>query len=129
MPHRSDGCRVLLAEPDDAVRDVLTFSLEDAGFLVTPVRSHVEAEAALASGGRTGFRAVLVATDLGPDEQAGWAFAANASRAQPGLGLVYLAGEGREAWQHAAMRGGVLLQKPFSRRELLEALDTVLGST
>lgn len=129
MPHRFDGCRVLLAEPDDAVRDVLAVSLEGAGSVVTPVGTYAAAKAALGSDGGQGFRAILVATDLGAGEQAGWALAASARQTQPGLGIIYLGGEGREAWLHAGLTGSVLLQKPFSRRQLLEALATVLGST
>ena len=115
---------VLVVEDEPSVLMFLEDGLEDRGFAVVSARSGGEALSILGSG----FPeiSVLVADIRIGDGIDGWEIARCAREITPGLPIVYVTGDSAGAWEDQGVTASVLLQKPFTRFELADAIGSVL---
>jgi signal transduction histidine kinase/ActR/RegA family two-component response regulator len=125
---RGRAARVLVVDDEDAVREVLSRYLEDAGYLVLRASSGAEALSLLAA--RRDVDALL--TDLSMPGMDGLALIRSAQDRRPDLPAILLTGFAEDA---AALALGVtiagrisLLRKPVSDTALLDHLDTMLAA-
>jgi signal transduction histidine kinase/ActR/RegA family two-component response regulator len=81
--------RILVVDDDPAVRTIVTWSLQDAGFEVLALERPEEVRAAL---DHRGLSFDLLLTDVRMPEWSGPEVAAHARQVRPGLPVVYLSG-------------------------------------
>jgi two-component system NtrC family sensor kinase len=119
------GALILLAEDEDSLREILRGHLEHAGYRTTSAAS---AEEAL---GRLNTDVQMVISDLHLPGVDGLAFYREVVSRVPVLKRRFLfitAGEMSETARRAAdLDQGRVLQKPFTRQQLLEAVREALG--
>ena len=120
--------RILVIEDDNEVRDYLESVLTRAGHLVI-----------LASNGKEGVEAFakdpadLVVTDIIMPEKDGIETIMDLRRANPNLKVIAISGGGRaepENYLHSARLLGAnrTMKKPFTNKEIIDAIDDLLGS-
>jgi PAS domain S-box-containing protein len=115
--------RVLLVEDEDIVRALLTEQLEHAGHEVVAAGTAVEALRLLEV---RAFDALV--TDVGLPGINGATLADSVRTLHPGLGVILISGyPGDLVGASPSLAGVQLLQKPFTSRELQQALASVLG--
>jgi PAS domain S-box-containing protein len=120
---QSPGGRVLVAEDDEMVRELLIHILNDGGY---------EVEAA--TNGREALRMVaenppdLVLSDLGMPELDGWGLAKAMSERFPQVKLGFITGWGATLDRQQAREAGasLVLAKPFRYEEVLNQVAKVL---
>src|SRR5262245_54041719 len=116
---------ILVVDDDGAVRDVLRFCLERAGYLVTAAAN---ARAALCE--LDHFVPDLVLLDLGLPDVNGLELLHGWRRAERtrGMPIVVVTGRTDERDRITGLRSGAddYIGKPFSRDELLARIDSVL---
>lgn len=113
--------RVLVAEDEDTIRDVIVDIFETHGHEVMQADS--------------GERALQLCAEAAPDllftdvrlagELSGWDVAIQCREANPRIPVIYATG-----YNHAAPRpvsGSIMLQKPFRLERLLEAMKSLTG--
>jgi PAS domain S-box-containing protein len=126
---RPDKPSVLLVDDDAVVRNVLTLSLEDAGYVVLPADCGAAALGRLGSGEPVD---VLV-TDLTMPAMDGLALIRAAQERRPGLPAVLLtgyAGDGATLAVGGAISGTFsLLRKPVSGTQLVDRINALLASS
>ena len=116
--------RILVVDDAATIRDVCAELIRDLGYEVNVVADAAEALARLR---HERFDAVV--TDIVLPAMDGWQLIAAAIREQPMLRLVAMTGAGGEGDRERALALGVpLLQKPFTRVELGDALQEALTS-
>jgi PAS domain S-box-containing protein len=123
---RGLGETVVLAEDEDALRNLLGRVLSGSGYRVIPARSGDEAlEAARSSGGRVD----LLLADLVMPRMGGAELYDALARAQPGLKALFMTGHPDDAGLGGRLvDGGVeLIQKPFTSEDLLGHVRRLLG--
>jgi len=117
---------VLIAEDEDAVRDLASRFLKSAGYRVLAARSGTEA---LEAAQRWGKTIDLLLTDMVMAHMRGPELAGELKRLYPEIKAVYMSG-----YQEFAGRNGEIeetasfVQKPFARENLLRAVAQVLSS-
>jgi PAS domain S-box-containing protein len=123
---RGHGEGVLLVEDDAAVRRLLTKMLAGLGYRVHPVERGAEALSLLQEGGRID---VLLTDVMLPGGMHGTEVARRAQEISPDLCVIYCSGySGRRLGQASGLSADVrLLEKPFRRSVLAEALAAALG--
>ena len=110
----------MLVDDEDSVRDVAAAILERAGYDVVSVDGGAKAIARAPQ-----VRFDLVVLDINMPAPNGWKTLERLAEVQPDLPVLIAAGNTTEA--DAIARGAVgLLQKPYSRRELLDAVAHAL---
>jgi two-component system phosphate regulon response regulator PhoB len=116
---------ILVVDDDTAVRDVLRFCLERAGYLVSAA-----ADARSALGELDHFVPDLVLLDLGLPDLSGLDLLQNWRRTERtrGMPIVVLTGRTEERDRITGLRSGAddYIGKPFSRDELLARIENVL---
>lgn len=120
-PTRSEpvgGARILLVDPGEHTRRVITRMLDSAGHRVTACRDGEEALTVLEQG-----RVDLLLTELVLAGIGGARLIENARQRLPGLAVVVLA----SAEAPRSLDGDPLLVKPFSQTRLLQTVARVLG--
>jgi PAS domain S-box-containing protein len=125
---RRPGMTVLLVEDEPAVSGVARAFLEDLDCRVVEARSGPEALALL----HGGTAADLLFTDvILPGGMTGPEVAAAAVALRPELRVLYASGYAEEALTRVGQldRAVVLLQKPYRKQELVQALDRVMPSS
>jgi CheY-like chemotaxis protein len=116
--------RILVVDDDAAIGDVCAELIRDLGYEVDVVADAVEALARLRN-----ERFDAVVTDIVLPGMDGWQLIAAAIHEQPMLRLVAMTGAGDEEDRERALALGVpMLQKPFTRVELRDALQEALTS-
>lgn len=115
---------VLVVEDDPTVLMFLEEGLDDQGFSVVSARSGGEALNIL--GGGLDPIDVLVADVRIGDGLDGWEIARCAREITPTLPIVYVTGDSAHAWEEQGVPDSLLLQKPFSRTDLVGAITTLL---
>ena len=117
------AARVLLVDDDDALREVLQFQLEDAGYAVTACAGGAAAVAAL-----EGEPPDLILTDLKMPGVGGREVLRAARRAAPQVPVLVVTAFGSVASAVEALRAGAYdyVTKPFPREALLLKLDRAL---
>ena len=116
---------VLIAEDDDAVRDLASRFLEAAGYTVLSAKSGSEA---LASAKRWGKQIHLLLTDMVMAHMRGPNLAALLRGLYPGIKTVYMSGYQDYGARYGEFeQGRLFVQKPFSRDNLLDVIAQALN--
>jgi nitrogen-specific signal transduction histidine kinase/CheY-like chemotaxis protein len=130
-PERPDSPgkpRVMLVDDDAIVRDVLTLSLEDAGYAVHTADGGVAALAWLEQGGRVD----IIVSDLTMPAMDGLTLIRLVQERRPNLPAVLLtgyAGDGAALAVGGAISGSFsLLRKPVSGTQLVDRINALLAS-
>lgn len=110
---------VLVVDDEPAVLRVIVRILEQAGHKVFPCRGMDDVQTHLANG----LKPSLLITDVVLGTSTGKRVAAAVSKASPGTRVVFVSGYG-----NVAVPGQLVLQKPFSRQELVDLVDQVLSA-
>ena len=122
------GETLLVVEDESAVLLAVIRILSQNGYRVLAQSDPADAVALL---GDRSKRIDVLVTDVVMPGMSGVELARRARELRPGLPVLYMSGYSHEvvAHQGAIPEGAVLLQKPFTRKELLRALDrTVAGA-
>ncbi len=120
---RGRGEVVLVVEDDPDVREIAVKILDGLGYSVIEAPSAKTARTAL--DGADGIDLVLSDVVL-PAGASGPAFVQEARARYPGLKAVFMSGHMGAAGARSGLPGPVVLNKPFQRREIAEALRAVL---
>ncbi|WP_052402139.1 hybrid sensor histidine kinase/response regulator [Muricoccus aerilatus] len=117
--------RVLLADDEPIVRDVLATELEDAGYAVTAAPDGKLALAQLTAAGPFD----ILVTDLAMPGLDGVAVIREAQRRQPGLPAILLTGYAGDVASLALGTGFTLMRKPVVGITLADQIAALLGRT
>lgn len=115
---------ILVVEDDPTVLLFLEDGLDDRGYAVISARSGGEALNILGMG-LFAVDALVADIRLG-DGLDGWEIARCAREITPDLPIVYVTGDSYRAWDSQGVPNSVILQKPFSRIQLGEAIAALL---
>jgi len=111
--------RILVVDDEDCVREILCFMLEPTGYQCTPASSGSEALAKLGSGGEFD----LLLSDLMMPGLNGLELLERASQTFPHMpALLVTAADRTSGLDAVESKGCNYLLKPFSRKQLLEAV-------
>jgi len=118
---------ILLVEDNELQRQTIRLALEHFGFVVHEAADGLEATKVIAS-----LKLDLIITDIVMPEKDGLQVIMEVRRSQPFLPILAMSGGGRQSADDYLMKAGELgadqgLAKPFSARELLAAVNNVLG--
>jgi len=118
--------RVLVAEDDNSVREILTHCLKGCGYQVVSAECPSRAESAFRDDGGID----LLVTDLMMPERSGRELYDRLAAESPGLKVLYISGYTDRALGREGMleEGSAFLQKPFSLRELARVVREVLDA-
>jgi CheY-like chemotaxis protein len=115
---------VLIAEDEDAVRDLASRFLKSAGYSVLAARSGTEALEAAQGWGKT---IDLLLTDMVMAHMRGPELARELKRLYPEIKAVYMSGYQEFAGKNGEIEeAGSFVQKPFARENLLRAVAQAL---
>ena len=118
------GQTVMIAEDEDGVRDLASNFLKSAGYKVLSASSGGEA---LECAKRWGKPIDLCLTDMVMPQMRGSELARKLTRLYPDIKIVYMSGyHDRGEGDEQPEEGPLLLQKPFSRDDLLSAVGQAL---
>jgi len=123
----SDDRPVLYVEDEPLLREFAAVILEDAGFEVVTVENGAAAFLALDEK-REPFCAMVTDVNLG-DGPDGWAVAKHGRVLNRDLPVVYVTGAGGQQWQDEGVPNSLLVTKPFTPAQILQAIRSVLGDT
>lgn len=120
----SHGGRVLVAEDDDMVRELLVHILSDGGYEVSAACNGREALLMIPE-----ITPDLVLSDLGMPELDGWGLAEAMQREHPDVLLGFITGWGATLDMEEAQQAGasLVLAKPFRYEEVLKQVAKVLS--
>ena len=121
LPRHPRRARVLVADDEDGVLRLLRLALAPAGHDVTCVHSGVEALDILERGGID-----ILVTDLGMPGMAGTELAARAREVNPAIRVVLVTGSTDDQGFAGAPGIDVVVRKPFSVPDLVEAVAALL---
>jgi signal transduction histidine kinase/CheY-like chemotaxis protein len=120
----SRGETILIAEDEDAVRDLASRFLKAAGYTVLSAKGGGEA---LETAKRWGKRIHLLLADVVMAQMQGPHLAALLTRLCPGIKTVYMSGyQDYGAKDSGSAEGSLYVQKPFSRDDLLGVIAHAL---
>ncbi len=120
----SEGVTVLYVEDEGLIRELVESTLQDFGFAVAVAADGATALAALEQ--PTAPVQVLVTdVNLGslPD---GWEVARRARELDRGLPVVYTTGAAGPEWRSKAVSNSLLVPKPFTTKQLVRAIVSLL---
>jgi signal transduction histidine kinase/CheY-like chemotaxis protein len=124
VPAASRGETVLIAEDQDAVRDLASRFLKAAGYTVLSAKGGGEA---LETAKHWGKPINLLLTDVVMSQMRGPDLAALLKRLYPGMKTVYMSGyQDYGAKDNGSAEGCLYVQKPFSREDLLGVIAHAL---
>jgi CheY-like chemotaxis protein len=109
---------VLVVDDQDVVRDVITLSLEGAGYRVLAAATPHDALAYV----RAGESIDLVVTDVVMPDMDAFELASSIPTERPGMRVLYTSG-----YTDAAAEGP-FIQKPFTPTQLVEKVASVLAA-
>lgn len=118
--------RVLLADDEVLIRDLVQESLEEAGYEVFAVGSGSEALEALDADGEF----VAIVTDInfgGPP--VGWEVATKARELRTAIAVVYMTGDSAHEWTSRGVPQSTVVTKPFAPSQLAVAVANLLNTT
>jgi CheY-like chemotaxis protein len=115
---------VLYVEDEPVLRELVAMILEDAGFEVVTAEDGVAAFHALDDRGEP-FCGMITDINLGqgPD---GWAVAKHGRELNRTLPVVYVTGASGNQWQSEGVLNSLLIKKPFTSKQILEAIFSLL---
>lgn len=118
--------RLLLADDEVIVRELLQESLQDAGYEVVAAGSGGEALHALES--EDGLVALVTDVNFG-GRPTGWEVAARARELRSDMAVVYMTGDSAHEWSAHGVPQSTLVAKPFAPSQLAVAVATLLNTT
>jgi len=125
LPLRRDGVTILLAEDDPLMRKLTRKMLEEHGYKVLEA---VDGEAALAVIAANSTRIDPALTDVVMKGMNGPELVLRLMDSHPEMKVVYMSGYTGELVAHQGLQSGIrLLEKPFTRSDLLKIIDETLG--
>ena len=127
MEEQSAEPRVLLADDEILVRDLVQEALEEAGFAVVLARTGGEAMDSLRAAAQT-FRALVTDINFG-GQPTGWQVATLARELNASIGVVYMTGDSAHEWTAQAVPLSTVVTKPFAPSQIVVALAAVLNRT
>jgi two-component system cell cycle response regulator CpdR len=126
MDHSGAQPRVLLADDEVLVRDLVEESLQEAGYEVVAVSSSPEAFAALEAQGD--FVAVVTDINFGAAPP-GWEVAVRAREGRPNIAVVYMTGDSGHEWSAHGVPQSTIITKPFAPSQIAVAVASLLNKT
>lgn len=126
MESLTERPRVLLADDEVLVRDIVQETLEDAGYAVCAVASGTEALHALETEGE--FAAVVTDVNFGGPPM-GWVVATRAREIRPDIAVVYMTGDSAHEWNAHGVPQSTIVTKPFAPSRLALAVAKLLNTT
>lgn len=123
MPAASRGETIILAENEDAVRDLASRFLKSAGYTVLSAKSGSEA---LELAEKWGKPIHLLFTDIVMAHMRGPELASLLRRLYPAIKTVYMSGYQDYGVSQSFEEGCLFVQKPFSRDSLLDVIAQAL---
>jgi DNA-binding response OmpR family regulator len=115
--------KILLVEDDALIADLLELILEDAGHEVFLARDG-DAATTMVGGGDSIYDILITDIRLpGPD---GWAVSRHVRAALPEIAVIYISGDGAHEWPENGVPRSLILQKPFAKAPILEAIEKSL---
>lgn len=124
MDATAERPRVLLADDEVLVRDLVQEALEEAGYDVSTVSSGAGALKALDA------EFVAVVTDInfgGPPS--GWDVAVRARQLRANMAVVYMTGDSGHEWSVHGVPQSTIVTKPFAASQVAVALANLLNSS
>jgi len=121
---RREGREVLVVEDDPAVREILTGTLRSFGHRVTALDSAEDARAWFATHPRR--KIDLLVVDVVLPGRSGPELVSRLEEERRDLAVLYVSGYPQRM---ETLKGSCVLQKPFRRVDLAEAIDRALGRT
>ena len=126
MDRSGERPRVLLADDEVLIRDLVRESLEEAGYEVLAVGSGSEALDALEAEGE--FVAVVTDVNFG-GPPAGWDVAVRAREIRSNIAVVYMTGDSAHEWSAHGVPQSTIVTKPFAPSQLAVAVASLLNTT
>ena len=125
VPPRREGATILLAEDDVIMRRLTRKMLEEHGYTVLEAE---DGESALDTVGADHTAVDLILTDVVMKGMTGPELVLRLLDEHPEMKVVYMSGYTGELVAHQGIDGGIrLLEKPFTRADLLKTVDAALG--
>lgn len=118
--------RVLLADDEVLVRDLVQESLQEAGYEVVAVASAREAFAALEADDN--FVAVVTDINFGAAPP-GWEVAVRAREGRLSIAVVYMTGDSGHEWSAHGVPQSTIITKPFAPSQIAVAVASLLNKT
>ena len=118
--------RVLLADDEVLVRDLVQESLEEAGYDVIAAGSGAEAIGALEA--ETEFVAIVTDVNFG-GPPVGWEVAVRARELRPNMAVVYMTGDSAHEWSAHGVPQSTIITKPFAPSQIAVAVASLLNTT
>jgi CheY-like chemotaxis protein len=124
LPRRREGVTILLAEDDATMRRLTRKMLEEHGYKVLEAE---DGKSAMQVIGSHGGSIDLILTDVVMKGMNGPELVLQVIDSHPAMKVVYMSGyTGELVANHGIEKGIPLLEKPFTRADLLGTLDAVL---
>jgi two-component system cell cycle sensor histidine kinase/response regulator CckA len=125
LPERREGVTILLVEDDDVMRKMTRKMLEQHGYQVLEAQ---DGKSALNLVGSDHASIGVILTDVVMKGMNGPELVLRLIKSHPKTKVVYMSGYTGELVANQGIEGGIrLLEKPFTRAELLKTLDDALG--
>jgi len=118
--------RVLLADDEVLIRDLVQETLEEAGYEVVPVSSGAEALGALDA--ESDFTALVTDINFG-GPPVGWDVAVRAREIRAGVAIVYMTGDSAHEWSARGVPQSTIITKPFAPSQIAVAVANLLNTT
>jgi two-component system cell cycle response regulator CpdR len=118
--------RVLLADDELLVRELVQETLEEAGYEVVPVASGGEACAAIEGDGD--FIGLVTDINFG-ESPAGWDVAVRAREVRSSIAVVYMTGDSAHEWSAHGVPQSTVVTKPFAPSQIAVALANLLNKS
>lgn len=118
--------RVLLADDEVLVSDLVRETLEEAGYDVLAVSSAAAALAALEA--EDTFTALVTDINFGPT-QTGWDVATRAREIRSTIAVVYMTGDSAHEWSAHGVPQSTIVTKPFAPSQIAVAIANLLNTT
>lgn len=118
---------VLVVEDQDAIRDVIVQSLDEAGYQVIEAETADQALRRVNEAQGNGIRALVTDIDLG-DEISGWDIAHRARELDPSVPVIYVTGGNADAWAVKGVPNSILITKPFAPAQIVTAVSQQLNT-
>lgn len=116
--------RILLADDEVLVRDLVQEALEEAGFDVFAASSGAEAFEALEA--QSDFVGLVTDVNFG-GPPAGWDVAVRAREMQPTIAVLYMTGDSAHEWSAHGVPQSTVVTKPFAPAQIAVGLATLLN--
>lgn len=122
----NEPLKILIAEDDFQVREMLEDALSEGGFLAE-ILSSAEDAVTLLNSEVASFRALVTDVNLS-GMMSGWDLARIARERDPAFPVVYMTGTAAEDWARFGVPNSILLTKPFAPAQLVTAVSQLLNA-